>query len=175
MDHHGRPRCRWACDTVLTQPRTPTSAATHRRTSQETKSECRARCRNYRETYALIALTCPDTRHRSVECVSASSRSFSQVLVLSGAALVPSLIAQSGRRRLDAETGTPVTVASRLELASRALPQPGAYQRAMTAAERRTAVDGMGTRIRSERRASDLRPLLELRRREVCGVSGYQR
>ena len=62
---------------------------------------------------------------------------------LGAALLVPGSSAQSKRRLLDADTGTPATVASRLALASRAVPPGSAYQRAMTAAERRAAVDAV--------------------------------
>lgn len=64
-------------------------------------------------------------------------------LAFSAGIFEPALTAQSPRRLVDADTGTPTTVATRLELASRTLPPPSAYQRAATAAERRAAVDAV--------------------------------
>jgi hypothetical protein len=58
------------------------------------------------------------------------------------AALFQGVIAQS-TGLLDVDTGMPATVAARMALVSGELPQPGAYQRAMTAAERRAAVDAV--------------------------------
>jgi hypothetical protein len=72
------------------------------------------------------------------------SRLYMVVVCLAfGAALFQGVMAQSSGRLLDFDTGMPATAAVRMALASRGLPPRGDYQTAMTAAERRAAVDAV--------------------------------